>query len=172
MYGELILHADGSCDVLAVIGSHRDDGALSIWQTSIVFSVVASLQVAGLHAMRAGASGDAMLAAAIVLPDEERATASLISARSGFIAQVPGSYSVTGTTTRRTISLDEVSCAAGAALASYDLASDLLGAFGSPEPIELSREGVIQPHFIYGDDKIRASQWARRNDVVVADSAT
>jgi hypothetical protein len=66
--------------------------------------------------------------------------------------------------------LDEVAPAEGAVLASYDLASDLLGAFGSPEPIELTRESGIQPHFIYGDDKVRASQWAMRNSVVVADT--
>lgn len=169
MFGEVVLHVDGSCDILAAIGTrHDDNGDFAIWETSIVFSTIASMQVAGLHAARTGASGDALLTATIVVPGEDGAMASLITARGGFESVVPGSYSIAGTKVSRSVSLEEIDNAAGAVLASYDLASDLLGAFGTPEPLEISRDGEIRPAYIVREDKARVSQWAQNNSVPVA----
>lgn len=171
-------HADGSAFVAVHAGwggrSPVADDAnadeLRVFDENLVGAIVATLDYAADHAVtHARAGGDAVVLASLVT--SPTAEARLFQARSGWGYGDRVHYTEpvqSQMVSEHTIDLEAVVSSTRELLATAHLVmSDLVQAFGLPEPYQLSPEGAVRLPYFGREQQPVVSRWAEANGVEV-----
>lgn len=178
-YGHAQFHVDGSAFVAVHAGwSPRNpnvegDDELRVFDENLVGAVVATLDYAVDHAVtHAGAGGDAVVLAS--LATSPTAQAGLFHTRSGwgYGDRLHYTQSVsTETVSEHTIDLEAAAVSTTELLAAAHLIiTDLVQAFGLPEPYQITPEGAVRLPYFGREQQEHVSRWAQANDVDILTS--
>jgi len=172
------LHDDGAGVFAAVVAEERRDpvsGAtppLSIGDEAAVNVVMSGLRFLGSHARdRAAATGDALVRV-FIYPMNPRRQIMLSHGRFHGVEQQLGAHILTGpeNPAERVLPLDSIATAGPELLsASYLLLTELFQAFGWPEVVQVTREGVLRRRYWNAQLQGTVVRWAELHGIEVTD---